>query len=989
MPRLSRFVSSLLFVSAVGAAPMAIAAAQPLVTEGLRCEYLNNPLGLDETMPRLSWVLSDTDRGVGQSAYQIEVASTPELLNSDKPDLWDSGKVASSETIQIEYKGTPLTSRETCYWRVRAFDRAGAVGPWSAPAHWEMGLLDPKEWDAKWIRGEAVASSNNQLTIDSASYETADGKVKKDVTDQVRALVHENRLQSTVDNDNLGGDPAENTVKVLWLHYTLNGKSISKKFAEKATLEIPSKPLSYLRREFQVTSPVTKARLFVTAQGLYSVEINGKPVGDHILAPDWTDYRKRIRYQEYDVTGELTNGANVIGAMTANGWYAGHIGNGGYQYWGKKPSLMAQLEITHADGSVEHINTDEKWQAHTSPIIATDFMLGEDFDARLDLVDWSKPSLKDDHNWMPVEVTEAPTVPLNSQVSPPVRELMTLKAKSVTETPPGHYQFDLGQNMVGVPRIKVSAPAGTKITVRFAEMLNPDKSIYTTNYRGAKSIDTYICKGTGVETWQPRFTFHGFRYVELSGLPTAPSKDAVTGVVMGSATPPTGTFACSDPRINQLQSNIQWGQRGNYVSVPTDCPQRDERLGWMGDAQVFIGTAIYNSDVAAFFTKWMVDVDDAQTSDGQFTDVSPNTAMGSGTPGWGDAGVICPWTIYKSYGDTRELKSHLPQMMRWIDWMQKNSTDLIRDHARGSDYGDWLAIGADTPKDLMATAYFAYSTHLVAMSAKAVGDEENAAKYGKLFDDIKAAFNAKYVGPDGVMTGDTQTCYDMALAFDLLPDAAARTRAASLLAQRVADKQDHLSTGFLGVSYLLPALSDHGQLATAYKLLFQDSFPSWLFSVKHGATTIWERWDGWTPENGFQNPGMNSFNHYSLGSCGKWLYESVAGIAQSTDGDSFAHLVMKPKVGGGLTHAEGSFISIRGKITSGWKLAGDRLTYTITIPPNVSATVYIPTTAPKGVTESGKPAAKSEGVKALDGDENTAVYEVQSGSYTFNAAVPK
>jgi alpha-L-rhamnosidase len=577
---------------------------------------------------------------------------------------------------------------------------------------------------------------------------------------------------------------------------------------------------------------------------------------------------------------------------------------------------------------------------------------------------------------------------MDSQVSPPVHQLLTLAPKAITEPQPGHYVFDLGQNMVGLPQIKLSAPAGTRITIRYAEMLNPDKSIYTTNYRGARSIDTYTCKGSGLETWEPRFTFHGFRYVELTGMPGRPRPDAVTGIVLGSDTPPTGQFTCSDPRINQLQSNIQWGQRGNFLSVPTDCPQRDERLGWMGDAQVFIGTAVYNADVASFFTKWLVDVDDAQTSDGQFTNVSPDNGAGAGTPGWGDAGVVCPWTIYKTYGDKRILQKHLPNMMRWVDWCKDHSDNLIRSRDRGSDFGDWLAIGEDTSKELMGTAYFAYSTHLVADSARAVGDEQNAAKYNDLFEMIKAAFNEKYVHNDGSIRGDTQTSYAMALAFNLLPDAQ-RTRAAALLADNVRQKKDHLATGFLGVSYLLPALSNQGQLDTAYALLFQNTFPSWLFSVSHGATTIWERWDGWTPEKGFQDPGMNSFNHYSLGSCGKWLYENVAGIAQDPLSTGYDRIVIRPQIGKELTSASAHYDSIHGRIASEWQMKAGRLVLTVTIPVNVTATVHVPTSTPSRVTESGKPLAQATGIKVLPAEPGAAVIELGSGIYTFNAAAPK
>ena len=433
--------------------------------------------------------------------------------------------------------------------------------------------------------------------------------------------------------------------------------------------------------------------------------------------------------------------------------------------------------------------------------------------------------------------------------------------------------------------------------------------------------------------------------MEISGLPKSPTNDAVTGIVVGTDIPRTGKFSCSNPDINQLQSNIQWGMRGNYFSVPTDCPQRDERMGWMGDAQVFIRTAAYNGDIAAFFTKWLVDVDDAQYPDGRFTDVTPNPkgkgGEHGGVPAWGDAGVICPWTIYLCYGDKRILQQHLPAMVRWIEWCQANSTNLIRDRDRGADYGDWLSQGENTSKDLIGTAYFAYSASLVANACKVTGDTAGAEKYQHLFAQIKAAFNQRYVSADGHIQGETQCGYAMALKFNLLPEVL-RPKAAQYLAENVANHKDHLTTGFIGVSYLLPALCSQNKIETAYRVFLQDTFPSWLFSVKHGATTIWERWDGWTPEKGFQDPGMNSFNHYSLGSCGEWMFDTVAGIGLDPTQPGFKHILIRPRPGGDLTHAEASYDSIRGRIISEWKCDGDKLTLDVTIPPNTSATVHLP-----------------------------------------------
>jgi alpha-L-rhamnosidase len=589
----------------------------------------------------------------------------------------------------------------------------------------------------------------------------------------------------------------------------------------------------------------------------------------------------------------------------------------------------------------------------------------------------------DDVAWASATVREEKPRPLEGQVTQPVRQTGELKPKAVKEPKPGQWTFDLGQNMVGVVRLKVLAPAGTKLTLRHAEMLNPDGTIYTKNLRGAPSVDTYVCKGGG-ETWQPTFAFHGFRYVELTGLPTKPADDAVTGIVIGTDIPRVGQFTCSDPRINQLMSNIWWGQRGNYLSIPTDCPQRDERLGWMGDAQVFVRTATTNADVAAFFTKWLVDVDDGQSAEGSFSDVNPNT-MGCGSvPAWADAGVICPWTIYQVYGDRQILERHLPAMTRWVEWCRKHSVDLIREKDRGNDYGDWLSIGSNTPKDLIGTAYFAYSTHLVAKSYRAIGKTEEAAKYERLFEDIKAAFNKRYVAADGRIKGNTQCCYAMAIRFELLPEEF-RAKAAQYLEDDIRAKGWHLSTGFVGVSYLLPVLTGAGKVDTAYRLLMQDTFPSWLFSVKHGATTIWERWDGWTPERGFQDPGMNSFNHYSLGSCGQWIYDTAAGIGLDAEKPGFGHVIVHPRVGGGLTAVTASYDSIRGRIASAWTLKDGAFTLEITIPANVTATVYVPAKDAAAVTESGKPAASAEGVKLLRVEGGEAVFAVQSGKYTFAA----
>ncbi|MEI7908064.1 MAG: family 78 glycoside hydrolase catalytic domain [Verrucomicrobiota bacterium] len=1135
-----------------------VVAAANLSASNLRCEYLTDPAGIDETQPRLSWLVDSPDRGERQTAWQVLVASTAEILATDQGDLWNSGKVAGNATSQVVYAGTPLVSREACFWKVRSWNKDDQASPWSAQATWSMGLLDARDWSAKWIDGatfgpaagdppvilaayyEAVSASGAldvtaQLTalaaqgnyvlsvtnatfgsdpsighlkqlrvqyqrggatgtktfaenativfpadlpslaspvIQSARYESVSGTGFRDVTSQLVALAQSGSLSIVVNNTNFGPDPALKQVKRLRVNYTLNGIPGVKTVAENATFNYPAdlpqpvnvafnnaryesvdgtgsldvtadlsnrattgtftltvnnttfgsdpalnhvkrlrmdyqyngrpmvkyvaegavlnfpadlaspSTLPYLRKSFAITKLVRQATLYATALGLYELQLNGKRVGDHILAPDWTDYSKRVRYQAYDVTSQLTAGDNVLGAQVANGWYCGHIGNGGNQYWGASPALLAQLEITYTDGTSERVISDGSWKMQVSPTITSDFMLGEDYDATHEIAGWASPGL-DDSAWSLVLLRSEPAHVLNAQVMEPVRKLAELTPQSLTQPATGKWTYDLGQNMVGVVRLKITAAAGTRLTLRHAEMLNPNGTVYTANLRSATSTDSYICKGGGEETWQPKFTFHGFRYVELTGVASAPPLDAVTGINFGSDNLKTGAFACSDGFVNQLYSNIQWGQRGNYLSVPTDCPQRDERLGWMGDAEVFVKTATCNADIASFFTKWLADVTDAQLASGSFTDVSPNTGTSSGTPAWGDAGVICPWTIYQAYGDLRLLGKCYPSMVKWVEWCRANSSSSIRVSNRGGDYGDWLSINADTNKELIGTAYYAYSARLVSKAASALGKSADAATYEALFQTIKTAFINKYVNAStGAITGNTQCAYAMALKFDLLPDNL-RGAVAQLLENDVIAKGNHLSTGFVGVSYLLPQLTAAGKTDTAYRLLLQDTFPSWLFSVKLGATTIWERWDGWTPQSGFQNAGMNSFNHYSLGSCGEWLFGTVAGIDQDPASTGYQKIIIHPQPGSQLTSASASLRTIRGRISSSWHQYTGGFTLDTEIPANTSAVVFVPATAANEVMESGQPASSADGVTYLRMESGAAVFAVNSGRYHF------
>ncbi len=839
----------------------------------LRCEYKPNPLGIDTPEPRLSWVLTAPERSAVQTAYQIMAGD------------WDSGKIASAQSVHVSYAGPALVSGQRVEWKVRVWDGSGEASEWSEPAFWQMGLLSPSDWTARWIS-----------------------------LPPTRPLTDQN-------------------------------------------------PPACLRCVFGTVKPLTRATVYATARGIYTLHLNGQRVGDASFAPGWTDYAKRIQYQTYDVTEMLQIGDNALGAVLADGWYAGYLGfEGKRARYGSRPQFLAQLVLEYADGSRETLGTDENWRGTSGPVLASDMLMGETYDARLEIPGWDTAAF-DTSLWRPakVEAEHDLSILRVAQVDPPVRVTEELAPVTVTQPVPGSYLFDLGQNMVGWARLKVQGQAGTIVRLRFGEMLSPDGTLYADNLRGAKATDTYILSGKGEETYEPRFTFHGFRYVEATGYPGEPSWEAITGCVLHSDIPRTGTFECSDPLVNKLVQNIDWGQRGNFLSIPTDCPQRDERLGWMGDAQIFVRTAAGNRDVAAFFEKWMDDVSDAQSPEGGFPDVAPRLVdLSDGAPAWGDAGVIVPWTIYQMYGDTRILERHYEAMVRWIDYLDSANPNHLWLNRRNNDFGDWLSINADTDKDVLATAYFAYDASLMAQIAAVLGRTEDAARFAALFEDIKAAFSAAYVSADAEVKSGTQTAYVLALRFGLLPEAL-RPLAARHLVQAIDAKNGHLSTGFVGVGYLCPVLSDAGCSDVAYQLLLNTTFPSWGYSLTQGATTIWERWDGWTLEKGFQDVGMNSFNHYSLGSVGEWLQRYVAGIDQDPDAPGFARIRIQPRPDRRLSFARASFESIRGRIESHWTLSGDQFTLRVSIPANTTATVTLP---------------------------NDQVHEISSGEYEFMAALP-
>jgi alpha-L-rhamnosidase len=761
--------------------------------------------------------------------------------------------------------------------------------------------------------------------------------------------------------------------------------------------EDPSKsnPSPMLRRVFEAKKDIASAQLYASAMGLYQLELNSKRVGDQYFTPGWTAYDFRFQYQTYDVTAQLKPGKNCLGALLGDGWFRGYMGWGNnHNSYGSKLALLAQLVITYKDGKQQIVGTDADWKATTGPILMSDIYNGETYDARLELPGWSDASY-DDKDWKGVTLLETPKQALVAPAGPPVREIQEIKPVKVIKTPEGDTVLDMGQNMVGWLRFHVTAPAGTTITLRHAEVLDKNGNFYTANLRAAMQTIRYTTKGQGVETFEPHFTFQGFRYVAVAGWPGEPPLDAFTGIVVHSAIDPTGTFESSSAMLNQLQHNIIWGQKGNFVDVPTDCPQRDERLGWTGDAEVFARTASYNHDTAAFYTKWLKDVALDQQDNGAVPDVIPNVLShktrkgGSGSAGWADVATVVPWTVYLSYGDRRVLEAQYPSMKAWVEYIRRAAGERYLWNT-GATYGDWLAFatsasdypGATTDKDLIQTVYFARSTDLLRAAAEVLDKKDDAEFYALLLQHIRSAFQKEFVTPNGRLSSNTQTAYALALAFDLLPEPQ-RQQAADRLAADVRHFQ-HLTTGFLGTPVLCKALSDYGHLDEAYMLLNRKEYPSWLYPISKDATTIWERWDGIKPDGTFQDAGMNSFNHYAYGAIGDWMYRVIAGIDIDPKQPGYKHILLQPHPGGGLTFAKGSVHSMYGRVASGWELKDGKMTLSVELPANTTATVRLPRAKLEQVTESGKPLQSSPGISGLRQSDDVVVMEVGSGSYVFN-----
>jgi alpha-L-rhamnosidase len=737
-------------------------------------------------------------------------------------------------------------------------------------------------------------------------------------------------------------------------------------------VSLPPRPSPYLRKDFTTTKQVASARLYVSALGMYEVHINGTKVGDAVLAPGWTEYDKRVPSQTYDVSDLVKPGANAIGAILGDGWYSTRLQGG--RKWGTNPALLAQLKITYTDGTSTRIATDDTWQAGRGGLQASGIYDGETYDARADKPGWDRPGA--DLDW-PNAVERTETTAVEPGQAPPIRVIDTLEPKAVTHPDATTTIYDLGQNFAGWARITTHGVAGTRLRLRFGEILDQDGTLYTANLRSAQQTDTYVLSGRGTETYEPRFTYHGFRYVEVTG----GTVDSLEGRVVSSDLPDYGTFTSSSPLVNQIQSAIRWGQHSNFLGVPSDASQRDERLGWTGDIQAFASTGAFNEDASNYLGQWLQTLRDDQSAAGAYPDVAPKTCCGEGTAGWGDAGTVLPWALYRRYGDTRVLTQNYDAMTKWIAYLKANSTNLIRPNA---GYGDWLAPDGSTPLDLIGTAFFAYSTDIVRQTAQVLGKDEDAATYASLYAQIKSAFANRWVHPDGTVGSGSQTSYVLALKFGLVPDGL-EAKAFERLASDVSGRGDHLSTGFLGTPFLLDVLQDGGRGDLAYKVLTQDTYPSWGYMLARGGTTIWERWDGIRPDGSLQDAGMNSFNHYGLGSIGDWLYDDVGGLAPLSPG--YRTQLVKPATGQELTSASSTVRTSYGTARTSWSRDSEqRLTIDVEVPVNTRAEVHVPIEDGQQALESGKPADTQPGVTYKGTVNGDAVYEVGSGTYRFLAA---
>ena len=1066
-----------------GLAMIGMAAAAPVSVSTLKCEYRVNPLGIDVMQPRLSWQLLSPERGIFQQAYHVLVASSPELLAQDKGDLWDSGKVASGQSIQVAYAGQPLVSEQRCYWKVRVWIDGDVVSPWSETGQWSMGLLEANDWQGEWIGldsgGQTARLQHEDILAakwiwypegnpaSSAPAETrwfratltlpentvlTEAKAHLTADNSCEVFVNGERAGS-VGNFNQIGDfditsslkPGPNTIAIAavnsgdspnpagllasfvcrfedgqelqlssdaswrsgntgqqgweqpdfddsaWKSAQVLGDYGMAPWGEIGKSDKTRLAARKLRREFAVEKPLARATAYISGLGLYELYLNGGKIGDEVLVPGLTEYDKRVFYLTYDVKEQIKSGVNAIGVLLGNGRYYAprssqptHTRTYGY------PKLMFQMHLEYADGTKEIVSSDTDWKLTADgPITTNNEYDGEDYDARKEMPGWSSPGF-DDNAWEAAHQVDEPGGILAAQMAEPIRVTEILKPIAMNQPRPGMYIYDMGQNMVGWCKLTVSGPRGTAVKMRFAEVLKDDGTLYLDNIRGAEVTDIYTLKGEGVETFIPRFVFHGFRYVELTGFPGEPALDTLEGQVVHDAVASAGHFECSNPLLNQIYSNARWGVRGNYRSMPTDCPQRDERQGWLGDRSGGCKGESYLFDIAALYTKWVGDMEDGQKESGSVSDVCPSYwPLYNDNVTWPSTFIIAPSMLYTQYADTRVIERHYGGMKKWIEHM---SGYIKNDLIAKDNYGDWCVPPEEkhlihskdpkrkTPGELLASAYFIHDLNLMAGYAEMLGKEPDRTEFLAQAKRMTEAFNKKFWSSrKGYYGNGSETSQVLPLFFGIATPEM-RKPAFDYLADKIMNVNNgHLATGLVGAQWLMRTLSDNGRPDIAYTIASRTEYPSWGYMIEKGATTVWELWNGDTAD-----PAMNSHNHVMLvGDLIIWFHEYLAGIKSDPAAPGFKHIVMKPHPVGDLSHAAATHHSLYGEIASAWKIDNGGFDWKIRIPANTTATVHVPVKDNAEVLEGGLPAEQVPGLEFLRRDPGYAVYKAGSGAYHF------
>lgn len=871
----------------------------------LRCNDKKRNLGIAVEKPKFNYQVTADKRNVMISSCQIQVCENDSF---DGDIVYDSGKEISDSSGYIVYKGQKLLSHKRYFFRIRVWDTDGEESEWSKTNYFDTAFINGDQFSANFIC-------------------TTDEKEKEDET-----------------------------------------------------------PCVIMRRVFELEDEIEFAKIYVSSKGLYELRLNGKKVGEDFFSPGFTDYNYKLQYQSYDVTTSLKKGGNALAIIVGDGWYKGYINwDCVRNFYGNKREAIIELHVKYKNGKIQKILSDEKFKWTFSPIEFSEIYHGEKYDANKYLKHYDEYDF-DDSAFLPVQICENDKRILTSEQSESVKVVKILKPVKIIRTPSNETVVDMGQVMVGNVRVTVSGKKGDRVLLKHGEMLDKDGNFYCENIAPSRQETEYILSGEGTEIYLPRFTYQCFRYVKILDFPGEPTVDNFEGVVLSSFVEEEGTFSCSDSMLTKLHQNIIWSQRGNFIDIPIAGPQRTERLGWTGDAQIFIKTACYNMNAKMFFEKWLDDLKLDQFPNGAVPWVVPNVLQAPEyecldffdtdeeyptSAAWGDAALIVPWVLYMNYGDVDILANQYSSMKRYVEYMKNSGNDpYVFDY--GFHYGDWFALDAKegsfvgaTPKPFIATAFYAYSTSLLIKTAKVLGKEDDVVCYEELLGHIKARFNEIYV-KNAHITVKTQTACVLALYFNLVPQEI-RAIIARDLYNYLEERDFHISTGFVGTGFICDVLSENGYPEIAYKLLLNKDCPSWLYQISKGATTIWEHWDGYKPDGSFWEPWMNSFNHYAYGCIGDFMYRNIGGIRIDENEPGYKHFYIEPKLGGGITWAEVSHMTVHGKIYVKWQMENEMMKFKIQVPVNTCATVTFP--------------VKEENQKHLEGQ---SVMHLGSGEYEFN-----